>query len=122
MPLTTNHPLLKEQTVQCHSASVGTTPVAAVTRVPFRGKAVKCGVVVGGAFTVDMSVAVAINGVAVTGSPFTVTAAGSGVGTIASFIPSGANAVNEDDVISFTPSGSTGTAVPGTFFAVIQAA
>jgi hypothetical protein len=78
--------------------------------------------VVNGAFTTDNSVAVAINGTAVTGSPFTITASGSAAGTSATMVPSGANLVNEDDYISFTPSGSTGASVTGTYFALIQKA
>ena len=133
MALTVNHPTLKETTVFCHTASSTGTPIAAVARCPFRGKIVKVGGVVEAAFTTDMSVAVALisapaagaapgAGTAITGSPFTITAANSAAGTQGSMIPTGANNCNEDDVILFTPSGSTGTNIPATFYAVIQVA
>jgi hypothetical protein len=116
------HPVLKERTIHCHTASCASTPIAAVMRLPFRGKAVKVGGVVEAAFTTDMSVAVAINGTAVTGSPFTITASGSAIGTMGTLVPSGANTFNEDDYMTFTPSGSTGSNVPCTFFADVQTA
>ncbi len=122
MALTVNHPTLKEQSVCCHTPSTASSPIAAYARAPFRGKIVKVGLVVNGAFTTDMSVAVAINGTAVTGSPFTVTASGSAAGTMGTLVPTGANSVNEDDYISFTPSGSTGSSITGHCFAVIQVA
>lgn len=121
MALTVNHPLLKEQTVFAHSPSVATTPVAAFARAGYRGKVVKTGTVINGTITAaDLAVSVAINGVAVTGGNVAVTS-GSVAGAIGTATPTGANAVNEDDVISFTPSGATGTTITGTFFAVIQA-
>jgi hypothetical protein len=122
MALTLNHPTLKEQSVFCHTASSATTPIVAAGRLPFRGKVVRCTFMVAAAFTTDMSVAVAINGTAITGSPMTVTASGSGAGTMGSFVPTGANTFVEDDYITFTPSGSTGTAVPGTAEAIVQVA
>lgn len=133
MPLPTNH-TLKEVTIHCHTASCGASPIAGVARFPFVGRIIKCGMVAEAAFITDMSVAVAIipnvaggtapgSGTAVTGSPFTVTAANSAAGTTGSMIPSGASAYgNEDDTILFTPSGSTGTNVPATFFATIMRA
>lgn len=130
MALPIFHPLF-EAIVHCHSASVGATPIAAVARMPFKGTIVKVGLVVEAAFTTDMSVAVALipsvaggaapgGGTALTGSPFTVTAANSAAGTTGSMIPTGANTCQEDDTLLFTPSGSTGSNVPGTFFAVIR--
>lgn len=130
MALPVFHPLF-EAVIHCHSASVGTTPIAAVARAPFKGTIIKVGLIVEAAFTTDMSVAVAVipnvaggtapgSGTAVTGSPFTVTASNSALGTTGTMVPTGTNTVQEDDTISFTPSGSTGSAVPGTFFAVIR--
>jgi hypothetical protein len=123
MALTVNHPTLKEVSVHCHSASIGGTPAAAYARAPFRGKIVKVGGVTGGAITTaDCAVAVAINGTAVTGGAFTITLSGAAAGQLFSAVPTAAYLVNEDDVISFTPSGASGSAIPGTFFAVIQTA
>lgn len=132
MALPSNH-TLDEAVVYCHTASCGATPIAAVTRFPFRGKIIKCGSIAEAAFTTDMSVAVAIipsvaggtapgAGTAVTGSPYTVTASNSAAGTTGTMTPTAANTGNEDDTILFTPSGSTGSNVPMTFFAVIKKA
>jgi hypothetical protein len=121
MALPSLHPLLKEQTVQAFTVSCATSPIAAVARASFRGTLRKVGLVVTAAFTTDMSVAVAIKGTAVGGSPFTVTAASSALGTTASLVCTSPCEVNEDDIVSFTPSGSTGTAVAAACFAVIKA-
>jgi hypothetical protein len=133
MALPTPHPTLKEQTFSCSTQSMGATPLAAVIRAPFRGKIVLLGAVAHGTFITDNSVAVAIvpvvaggtapgAGTAITGSPMTLTASNSAAGTSASMVPSGANFVNEGDLISFTPSGSTGTTIGATYTATIQAA
>lgn len=133
MALTVNHPLLKEVTVYTCTNSIASTPLAAVARSPIRGKIVKTGAVSHGAFTTDCSIAVAIipsvaggtapgGGTAITGSPMTLTASNSAAGTSTTMTPTGANLVNEDDLIMFTPSGSTGTTIGGTFYAVIQMA
>lgn len=133
MALPNPHPMLKEVTVSASTNSIASTPLACVARAPFRGKIVKAGGVSHGIFTTDCSVAVAIipvvaggtapgSGTAVTGSPLVLTASNSATGTSNSFIPTGANLVNEDDLIIFTPSGSTGTTIGGTFYAVIQPA
>jgi len=46
---------------------------------------------------------------------------GGAAGSLFTAVPTAANDVNEDDVISFTPSGATGSAT-GAFFAVIRRA
>jgi hypothetical protein len=122
--------MLLERTVHTSTNSIASTPLACVARAPFRGKIVKLGGVSHGIFTTDCSVAVAIitsvaggtaptGGTAVTGSPMVLTAANSAAGTSITMILTGANIVNEDDLIMFTPSGSTGTTIGGTFYAVI---
>lgn len=132
MALPSTHPTLKEQTFNASTNSIATTPLAAVIRATYRGRIVLCGAVSHGAFTTDCSIAVAIipsvaggtapgAGTAITGSPMTLTASNSAAGTSTSMVPSGANLVNEGDLISFTPSGSTGTTIGGTFSAVIRA-
>jgi hypothetical protein len=133
MALPTLHPTLKEQTFTTATQSMGATPLPAIIRAPFRGKIVLIGAVAHGTFVTDNSVAVAIvpavaggtapgAGTAITGSPLVLTAANSAAGTSASFVPSGANLVNEGDLISFTPSGSTGTTIGATYSATIQQA
>ncbi len=121
MPLPNNHPTLKETQVACYSPSIGASPAVAYARAPFRGRIVKFGGVTGGAIaTSDCTVTVGINGGSI--GTFTVTAAGAAAGQLFSGAPSSfaAQAVNEDDVISFTPSGASGASVPGNFFAVLQ--
>jgi len=121
MTLPRNVPL-DEHVAYCHTASCAASPIAASTRAPFRGKIVKVWSILGGAITsADCSVAVSINGTAVTGGTITVANASSAVGDFDSALPTGANNVNEDDVITFTPSGATGTNIPMQFGAVIQA-
>ena len=129
MALPNNH-TLQERTIHSSTNSIASTPLACVIRAPFRCKVTNVFGVSHGAFTTDCSVAVAIipsvaggtapgAGTAITGSPLVLTASNSAAGTSATFTPSGANVANEGDLISFTPSGSTGTTIGGTFGAVI---
>ena len=129
MAIPNNH-TLQERVVHTTTNSIASTPLACVARAPMRGKIVKLGGVSHGIFTTDCSVAVAIitsvaggtaptGGTAVTGSPMVLTASNSAAGTSVTMIPTAANIVNEDDLIMFTPSGSTGTTIGGTFYAVI---
>ncbi len=131
MVLPVNHPF-DEQTLSCSTNSIASTPLAAVIRASFRGQINRFGAVSHGAFTTDCSVAVAIikavaggtapgSGTAVSGSPMTLTASNSAAGTSTSMTPSANTFVDEGDLIMFTPSGSTGTTIGGTFSAVIQA-
>lgn len=120
MTSTKNHPLTEEQ-LSCHTASVGGTPVAAHIRAPYRAKVILVGSILGGAITsADATIATAINGTAITGGSITITQSGSAVGDLDTAAPSGANQVNEDDVISFTPSGASGSSIPCGFFAVLK--
>jgi hypothetical protein len=121
MTLPNNHPTLKEAQVGCHSTSIGASPVAAFTRAAFRGRIIKFGGVTGGAITTaDCTVTVAVNGSSI--GTFTITVAGAAAGQLFTGAPStfANQAVNEDDVISFTPAGASGALVPGSFFAVLQ--
>lgn len=123
MTLTVNHPTLKEVSVGAHSPSIGASAVAAYARAPFRGRIVKLVGVTGGTITTaDATVSTAINGTAITNGNFTIVATGAAAGQVFSSIPSAANLVVEDDVISFTASGASGATVPATFYAVIQSA
>lgn len=130
MALTTLHPLT-ELVQQTSTNSIASTPLACVIRAAKRGTVVLLTGVSHGAFTTDCSVAVAIiasptagvapgSGTAITGSPMILTAANSAAGTTISLVPTGANLVNEGDLIMFTPSGSTGTTIGGTFTATIR--
>lgn len=122
MALPVNHSLREEQ-IECHSASIGTTPAAAYVRTPFRGSVLKFGGVTGGTITTaNATVTVAVNGTTI--GTFVITVAGAAAGQNFSSAPTtyALSQVNEDDVISFTPAGaSSAAAVPGMFYAVVQA-
>lgn len=132
MPLPTNH-TLNEVVVYAHTPSFGSTPIAGVMRAPFRGVITKVGFVANLAWTGTLTVTPTIipvvadatapgSGTAITGGAFTMAATNSAPGSSGSIVPSGANAVNEDDIIRFVPSGATATSGTGTFYAVIQKA
>jgi hypothetical protein len=116
MPLTELHPV-SEALVMAFTSSLGSTPVATYVRAPFRGKVLKVGVVQSGAVTGTSTVTTAINGASIAGGAVAVT--GGSAGSHFSTTPTGANDVNEDDVISFTPAGATGTAA-GHCYAIIR--
>jgi len=108
--------------MSAHSPSIGGSPGAAYIRAPFRAQLMKVAVVAAGAITTaDCSIAVAINGVAIAGSPFTLPVSGAGAGEVASLVPTANTFVNEDDYISFTPSGASGSSIPATFSAALKA-
>jgi hypothetical protein len=122
MSLPTPHPFTEAQ-IGAHSASIGASAAAAYARVPFRGKLKQVGVVANGVITTaDCSIAVAINSIAISGSPFTLPVAGAAAGQLATLVPTADTGVNEDDVISFTPSGASGSSIGGSFFAVVRRA
>jgi hypothetical protein len=125
MPIPALHPL-HEQTVQTVTNSIASTPLACVVEVPFAGRLDRINAVSHGAFTTDCSVAIAIitpaaagvapgSGTAVSGSPLILTASNSAAGTSVQFSPGARTFVGEGDLIVFTPSGSTGTTIGGTF-------
>lgn len=116
MALPENRPL-SEAYVFAYSSSIGATPIVAYARSPVRGRILKVGCIQNGAVTGTSTIAVAVNGTAVTGGSITVTAGAAGA--LFEATPTGANTVNEGDVISFTPSGATGT-VTGALSVVIE--
>ena len=121
MALPVNYPLTVFQ-LNCHTASVGATPVTAYVYVPFRCKVLKVGSVLGGAITTaNATVATTITGTAITGGSITIVQSGSAAGQINTATPTAANIANEGDYISFPSSGASGASIPCTFFAVIQA-
>lgn len=122
MALPVLHPTLREQRATCLTASAGSTPVAAATCAPFRGKVVKLSATLAGTLTGDATVTVTIAGTTVTIPTWTLTASGSTAGTTFTVVPTGANTCNEDDSIVFTPAGGTGSSIPCTFSATVQVA
>lgn len=129
MALAINHPF-DEETLAASTNSIASTPLGCCIRASFRGQIMRFGAVSHGAFTTDCSIAVAVipavaggtapgAGTAVSGSPMTLTASNSAAGTSTSMVPTANTFVNEGDIICFTPSGSTGTTIGGTFSVVI---
>jgi hypothetical protein len=120
MTLPVNEPN-NEAVVSCKTASVGTSPVAAYAVAPVKGRIVRTFAVLEGTITTAAAaIAVAINGGANIGA---LSVPVGGAGTAAGDAPSAAGVakdVQEGDVISFTPSGATGTSIAATFHAVIR--
>src|SRR5437762_3739851 len=108
MALTELHPVSE---IQQHvfSRSIGGTPETAYMRVPFRCMVMKVGCITQGIITTaDATVATTINGTAITGGSITVTSSGAAAGQVFTATPTGANVANEDDYISFPPTGASG--------------
>ena len=123
MALTVNHPTLKEARFGVFSTSIGGTPVACYGGIPYRGQITKITAVQNAAITTaNCTVTVAINGTTVTGLGFTIPFSGSAAGSITSVTPTAAVYVNEDDVITFTPSGASGASVGCEFTTSVQMA
>jgi hypothetical protein len=119
MPLPSNHPL-REYQLAAYSSSLGASPVAAFVRVPRKGRIASVGCVQSGAVTGTAAVALAINGgAAISSGALSVTGGSAGSKFRADLNSTDAADVDEDDVISFTPSGATGS-VTGAFWAVIR--
>lgn len=106
------------------TTSIGATPVAAVVIAPVAGILRKVYAGAGGTTTGTIAVAVSINGGSdVTGGNLTIAAGtGSRAGSNIELPKLGASvvAVNEGDMISFTPASGGGASIPGAFVAVIR--
>lgn len=120
MALPSNH-RFRDTTSGANCTSIGGTPVAVYIRVPYRGAITKVGCVAQGAITTaDATMAFALNGSANTAGNFTLPVAGAAAGQIATAIPTAQIYVQEDDVVTFTPSGASGTTIPAHFFIVVR--
>jgi hypothetical protein len=103
-----------------YCSSIGGSPVAAYIRIPFRCQIGMVYAVTNGTITTaDCSVAVALNGTAISGSPFTIPVASAGAGEVASMTPSSPVYANTDDYLSFTPSGASGSNISAMFSAAL---
>lgn len=123
MALTVNHPLLKEARVSVATTSIGATPVACYVGIPIRGRISKISAVDQGAITTtDCTVTVALNGVTNTALGFTIPVAGAAAGRNTSATPTSAVYVSEDDVLTFTSSGSAGASIGSVFTVNVQMA
>lgn len=117
MALPTNHDFGSIH-VGAYSGSIGSSPVAVYARSPVAGTLKKITMVSGGAITVaDCTLTVKNETTSTTLGTFTYTQSGSAAATLVSYTPDTAAhaAVSQDDVISVTPSGATGSSVPGHF-------
>lgn len=122
MALPTPH-TLNTTDLTVSTPSVGTTPVAAYLRAPLRARILKFTGILGGAITTaDATITVAVNGTTV--GTFTVTQAGSAAGQLFSgqTTTNALSYVNEDDVISLTPSGASGASIPMHFSIALRQA
>ena len=119
MSLPVPHPL-KEYHLNAFSPSIGATPKAAYARVPKKGRLIAATCIQDGAVTGTAAIAVAINGgAAVSSAALSVTGGSAGTLFRTDVNTTDAADVSEDDVISLTPSGATGT-VAGAFGLVIR--
>jgi hypothetical protein len=107
----------------CESTtSIATTPVAASAIAPRAGVIERVMAAAGGTTTGTIAVAVSVNGGSdITGGSLTI-AAGTGARAASIYEPGTIDgvAVNEGDLITFTPSGGTGASIPGAFAAIIR--
>jgi hypothetical protein len=118
MSLPVPHPL-KEYHLNAWSPSIGATPKVAYARVPKKGRLVAATCVQDAAVTGTAAIAVAINGTAISSLALSVTGGAAGTLFRADASSTDPADVNEDDVISLTPSGATGS-VAGAFSLVIR--
>lgn len=122
MPLPSNHKI-NNQTLDAYTPSCGTTPVVAYLRVPFRCRVLKYSGILGGAITTaDATITVANVTRGTTIGTFTITQSGSAAGQVFTGVPVSPSYANEDDVISFTPSGASGANIPLHVSATFKAA
>lgn len=124
MSLPPNKPPFGDVFLAEGTTSIGASPVTAVIVSTVSGILRKLYASPGGTTTGTITVAVSINGGSdITGGAFTI-AAGSNPRNNPGFeLPKVGTAlisVNEGDVITFTPSGGGGAAIPGAFAAVIR--
>jgi hypothetical protein len=120
MPLPNIH-TLNTTDLTAYTPSCGTTPVAAYIRVPLRCRLLKATGILGGAITTaNATVTVSVN--ATTLATFTVTQSGSAAGQLFSVTLPSPTYLNEDDVITLTPSGASGASVPMHFSVAVRAA
>jgi hypothetical protein len=119
MSLPVPHPL-KEYHLNVFTSQIGATPVAGYTAVPKKGRIVGIKGVQSAAVTGTSAIAVAINGgSAISSLALSMTGGGAGTEFSATTNTTDVADVSEDDVISVTPSGATGSAT-GSFTLVIR--
>ena len=124
MSLPVPRPSLKEAALVESTTSIATTPVVAAMIAPQAGLIERVMAAAGGTTTGTTTVAVSVNGGGDIANGTLTIAAGTGAraGTVVELgvAGSGPVAVNEGDIITFTPSGGTGASIPGAFGLVIR--
>jgi hypothetical protein len=119
-----SHRQFSDEIASAQTTSIGTTPVAGVSIAPCDGFISEVMAAAGGTTTGTITVAVAVNGGSDIASGALQIAAGTGARNGASvaipLVGSSAVYVNKGDFIAFTPSGGTGSSIPGAFAAVIR--
>lgn len=123
MSLPTVRPTLREQTVSTYCSSIASSPVAVSVVAPFKGKIKRTFAVSNGVTTGTTAIAVTTTSQSSDiGAGGLSIAAGTGPIPVEDFPTnaSGAALVSENDFITFTPSGGTGTNITGWFSATIS--
>ena len=111
---------LKEYHLNTYSTSIGATPTVAYAAVPKKGRIIGVKAVQSAAVTGTSAVAVAINGgTAISSAALSITGGSAGTEFSSTLNSTDVADVSEDDVISITPSGATGTAT-GYFTIIIR--
>ena len=119
MALPANRPL-SEAALTVSLVDISTSSSAFVVS-PWRGTLKRWYSTISAAITTaDGSLSLEINGTAVTGSTITIDYASSAAGTVDSATTTGANYVNEGDVIEVLTTGACDTTSIGTFTIVIE--
>ena len=123
MALPTIHPMLKEKHATANTTSIGATPVACYARVPMKGRISQVWAIAQGAITTaDATITVALNGTTNTALAGTIPVASAAAGQVVSWIPTSPVYVSENDYITFTPSGASGSSIGCQFGIDVQAA
>jgi len=130
MALPVLHHTMHEVQLEAFTPSIGASPQVAEMRAPYRGRIIKVACVTGGTITTsNATITVAINGTTVLGANIVVVVAGASAGQVFTAQPSAGSAsaatpangfVNEDDVISFTPSNASGANISAQMTAMLR--
>jgi hypothetical protein len=118
MTLPTNRPF-NESAAYARTTSIGASPAPASTVATKKGFIERAFAFSEGASTGTIAVAIAINGGTSIGS-ISFTGGANAIGALELGSPSATLAVNEGDLITFTPSGGGGATIPGHFYAIIR--
>lgn len=122
MALTINHPTLKEGRCEGYTTSIGTTPVACYVGMPFRGRISKIQATTQGTITTaDCTLTIAVNGTTNAALGGTIPVASAAAGQVVSITPTSAVYVSEDDYVTITPSGASGSNIACMFVVSVQA-